>query len=297
MKSSRLWTVGLTTAPAYAEALADNLAELPGPEPLALSILSPPRAAVAHVEAIYGDEPDRAALTAGLALHAASGLFEMPKIDIRQMPDLNWLKKVSADFPPLPIASWIVHGAEHAHAVPDRRKALQIDATSAFGTGEHPTTRGCLLMLDWVLKHHGKPARVLDMGCGSGILALAYVKSAQGRAVAVDNHADSVAIARENARINGRRMQLRAKLGRGYAVDEVKKNAPFDLIMANIFARPLASMARDLRLNLAPGGLVILSGFLRHQVNLVLAAHRMQKLYLLRMFHSGDWVVLVLSRR
>lgn len=288
-----LWTVHIETLPDAAEAMAEALGE----NPLALTILAPPRSRTARIEALYAQKPDRAALTAPLAVTAALHKVKMPRIDILEMPNLNWLRKVAADFQPLPGARWTIHGAQHRKAVPDRRRALQIDATNAFGTGEHPTTRGCLLMLDWLLKAGPRPRHMLDMGCGSGILAMAYAKTLHGHATAIDNDADSIRIAKDNTRTNGLAGEIRSARGQGYNTGLVRKNAPYDLIMSNIFARPLAVMARDVKRHLRPGGTVILSGFLSHQANLVLAAHRMQRLYPVKHFRSGDWVVLVLKRK
>jgi ribosomal protein L11 methyltransferase len=271
------------------------MADALGGLPLALTTLAPPRHSTATIEALYKEEPNRAALTATLAVVAALRKTKMPQIKIQEVPDLNWLKKVAADFPPLSIARWTVHGAQHRKAVPDRRYALQIDATSAFGTGEHPTTRGCLLVLEWLLKSGFSPERMLDMGCGSGILAMAAAKASQCCAVAIDCDPDSVCIAKENARANGLSKTIQVSAGRGYAGTLLRQNAPYDLIMANIFARPLAQMAKDLKNNLRPGGVAILSGFLIPQVNLVTSAHRMQNLYPIKILRLGEWAAIAFS--
>ena len=292
MKFSRLWSLRLETSPETAESFAEALGEAP----LALTILAPPRSRKAHIEALYGEKPDLSELTARLAVSAALHKLRVPKLHIREMPNLDWLGKVAGDFPPLHIGRWTIHGAQHRHKVPDRRNALQIDATNAFGTGEHLTTRGCLLMLDLVLKSGFRGRHMLDMGCGSGILALAWAKAQQGRAVGIDIDEASVRIAKDNASVNGLRSKIRVAQGRGYHHTLVRRNASYDLIMANIFARPLAEMAKDLRRNLRPGGMAILSGLLFSQINLVLAAHRMQKIYPVRVFRIGEWGVLALKK-
>ncbi|MDX2027504.1 MAG: 50S ribosomal protein L11 methyltransferase [Alphaproteobacteria bacterium] len=291
-----LWAVDITTSPERAEALADALGET-----LALTILAPPRSRKARIEALYVEEPDRAVLTAQLAVAAALHKSRPPKFHIRQVPKLDWLRKVAGDFPPLKAGRWTIHGAQHRKSVPDRRMALQIDAASAFGTGEHPTTRGCLLMLDHILKKK-KPTRdierMLDVGCGSGILAMAWAQAChRGRAIGVDLDPDSVRIARENAAINGLSAKTRIGLGLGYNSVLVRRNGPYDLVMANIFAGPISHMAKELNRHLRPGGIVILSGFLGPQANRVLAAHRMQKLHLIKRLQIGEWVVLALKRR
>jgi ribosomal protein L11 methyltransferase len=278
-------------------ALAGIFADVLEETALAVSILAPPRITTAHVEAITGAEPDKAALTAALGITAALHKVKIPKLDIRQVPNINWVGKVAGDFPPLPIARWIIHGAHYRDAVPDRRRGLQIDATSAFGTGEHPTTHGCLLMLDDILKKGIKGRRMLDMGCGSGILAMAWAKALPGYALGIDNDTLSVRIAKDNAAVNGLNGRVRIMRGQGYGGRVVRRHAPYDLVMANIFARPLAMMAKDLRRNLRPGGIAILSGLLGDQTNRVLAAHRLQRLYPLKCFRLGEWSVLILRRR
>lgn len=291
-----LWAVQIETT----SALTETIAEFLGEAALALTVLAPPRSPTIRIEAIYGEQPDKAALTATLSVTATLHKAKLPKLHIQKVPNLDWLHKVAADFPPLPIARWIIYGAQHRASAlvlsPNHRLTLQIDATNAFGTGEHPTTRGCLVMLDQILKKNRKGRHMLDMGCGSGILAMAWAKAHPGRASGVDCDPLSVRIAKNNAQVNGLQGRIRIGQGRGYSGQLVRRNAPYDLIMANIFARPLAVMAKDLKRNLRPGGFAILSGLLTHQANLVLAAHRMQKIYPVKCFRIGDWSVLVLKR-
>ncbi len=289
MKSRRLWSLSLDTSPE----IADRLAEVLGDGPLAVSVFAPPRTGKARLEVLYALKPDSADLTARLSVAAALLKIKPPKFQLQETPDLDWLKKVASDFPPLPIARWTIHGAHYRHAVPDRRRGIQIDATSAFGTGEHPTTRGCLLMLNSLLKRglHGR--QMLDMGCGSGILAMAWGKSGPGHALGVDVDEDSVRIAQDNARVNGLTGRARFRVGRGYT--GLRHRQRYDLIMANIFARPLAEMAKNLRRSLKPGGRVILAGLLNHQANLVLAAHRVQRIYPVRILKIGEWSILLLK--
>lgn len=291
-----------------------------GEEALSLTVVAPPRTGKAEIEAIYDAEPDALALQTRFAILASLSGIKAPKVTVRELPKLDWLKKVSEDFPPLPIGRWVVYGAQHKAAAAECRRlrshgcgepttsayrrvvapyiGLQIDATSAFGTGEHPTTRGCLLMLDWTLKQRRAvaPNIMLDMGCGSGILAMAFAKATHGQAVGVDLDPDSVKIAHENIRANGLRLKMRVALGNGYKAALVRQKKPFDLIMANIFAGPLCEMAYSLKQHLNLGGMVILSGLLTHQANRVIAAHRMQGLRLVKHMKIGEWSVLALQR-
>jgi len=287
----KLWNVTLITVPQLADAMAEVLED----RALALTVLAPPRKEEARIEALYDIAPRLADITARAALVAAMYGAKIPQIDIRETPNLDWLKKVAGDFPPMRLARWTVFGSQHKKSVRPGRFTMQIDATSAFGTGEHPTTRGCLMMLDALLKKE-RPWRMLDMGCGSGILAMAWAEAARGHAVAVDLDSESVRVAKENIRVNGLQRNVTIGLSYGYRSPLVAKAAPYDLIMANIFARPLCEMAKDLKCHLRPGGTAILAGLLNRQANAVLAAHRMQGLYLKKRIIIGEWSILALDR-
>lgn len=283
-----LWTIRIVCAPADAEKIADLFEES-----LAVSVLAPPRTNSATVEILAEGRPDEAFLRARLA--DSSAVFS--SLSCEKVGDLDWIKKVAGDFPPLTIARWTIFGAAHRDKIADFSHALQIDATSAFGTGEHPTTRGCLLMLDELLARSpdAKSWRMLDMGCGSGILAMAFAQATRGYALGVDSDEPSVEIANENARINGLASNVAFVCGNGYAPEKVAQNAPFDLIMANIFAGPLCDMAPDLRKHLKPGGTALLSGLLLDQEPAVRAAHEAQGLSLAKRMTLGEWSVLALT--
>ncbi len=288
----KLWILRFSLPSSVSEAFGEALQD----GAVVVTVLAPPRNKTAQIEVLYDSKPKTAALTAKLVLLAAALKIPSPKVTLRAAPNFDWLKKVAGDFPPLKIARWTVHGAQHRNKVPDRRTALQIDATNAFGTGEHPTTRGCLLMLDKILKTGFCPLCMADIGCGSGILAMAFAKSTQGKAVGVDLDAASAIIAAKNVRANGLSRNVRVCCGNGYAAKPVKKAAPYDLIMANIFADPLCEMARDLKKNLRPGGIAILSGILKTQARKVVSAHRKQGLSLVERKDIGEWAVLALQR-
>ena len=215
----RLWKITVTCALALAEAVEDVLTD----DAVAVTSLAPPRRAMAQIEALYNEEPDKAVLNelrVKLAVLAAlhrkdspspaktkdlqeqaqvfassppsgvegflfsniSSKTKMPRICVEEIRNLNWLKKVAADFPPLAIGRWTIYGNAHRHAVKDRRMKLRIDATNAFGTGEHPTTRGCLLMLDRVLKKGiGIRTGTLPLREGRNRLACHSLVSDRGR--------------------------------------------------------------------------------------------------------------------
>jgi len=250
------------------------------------------------VEALFQKAPDLPALHAKLGVLAALAGVDSFRFEIIPLGNLDWIKKVCEHFEPLPIARWTIFGAAFRDQISPMTLGLQIDATSAFGTGEHPTTRGCLLMLDRLLRRFPRSTRwhMLDMGCGSGILAMAFAKATEGRALGIDMDAQSIEIARSNLANNNLEDHIRVETGMGYSHPLVAQNAPYDLIMANVFARPLCEMAKDLKDHLKPGGYAILSGLLNPQANAVLAAHRQQGLVLRHRMRLGSWSVLALYR-
>lgn len=290
----QFWNLAVVCPPSLAEAVGAALEE----GAVSVTLLVPPRCATARVEALYQDAPDIGMVQARMAMLALFHGVEAPTVTLGKTGNFDWLKKVASDFPPLPIARWTIYGAMHRDKIRNPRLALQIDATSAFGTGEHPTTRGCLLMLDELLKREGaaRLKTMLDVGCGSGILAMAQAKACRGRAVALDCDPEAVRIAEGNVRANGLRDYVRTGRSQGYRDPLARRHAPYDLVMANIFARPLCLVAKDLKRHLRPGGHAILSGILNAQAHAVLAAHRSQGLYLVKRLRLGEWSVLALRR-
>lgn len=301
IQQPELWTIRVTCKPVQVE----TVEELFEGEALAVSTYDPPRAETASVEILVDGEPSMEFVSCKLApafpdcaietLAAGAALAENTiGVEIFAVGNLDWLKKVAEDFPPLPIGRWTVFGAAHKDKVRGSGLPLQIDATSAFGTGEHPTTRGCLLLLDQLLLVHPHAGqwKMLDMGCGSGILAMAFSKACGGRALGVDMDEQSVEIANENAKANGLAELNRFEVSLGYSLPLVSENGPYDLIMANIFADPLCEMAGDLRRHLKAGGFAILSGILTTQAPAVIAAHEAQGLILEENMISGEWSAL-----
>jgi len=298
MSDTGLYTLAIDCLAARAEGLAALFEE----EALAVSVLAPPREPQARVDILLGFAPGEAWTDAhwgGPDGRAAAGVLAHA---VQPVGNLDWIKKVAEDFPPLSIGRWTIFGAAHREKITDFRHALQIDATSAFGTGEHPTTRGCLEALDRFLNGReaagqGGGLNGLDMGCGSGILAMALAKGdLRAHVLAVDMDGPSVAIARENARVNDVASRVVLIEGEGYAPPEIARAAPFDLIMANIFADPLCAMAPDLAARLKTGGGAILSGLLNEQASAVIAAHEAQGLVLADHQKVGAWSVLALVR-
>ena len=227
-------------------------------------------------------------------LHQGTGakavLVEQSKLEMK-----DWVAEVQASFPPLSIGNFMVLGSHHGDITPPpATTVLWMDAGAAFGTGEHATTSGCLLALDWAVKRFSFGS-ALDMGCGSAILGMAAAKRYHIPCLGVDIDPVSVYVANENIARNQLKSRMMAVVGNGYACNQVRESGTFDLIFANILARPLVKLAPDLRCHLSTGGIAILSGLLVKQEAMVLSAHRQQGLKLLKRFRQGHWSVLVLQ--
>ncbi|GAB5471545.1 MAG: 50S ribosomal protein L11 methyltransferase [Rhodospirillales bacterium] len=258
-------------------------ADLEGdPDPVPLELTLPP-------------ELKADALAAGIA--AVLEAFDLPPADLvfSELADRDWLAEVQRSLPALSAGRFYVYGAHIAEAPPPDLIALQVEAALAFGSGHHQSTQGCLEALT-ALAETRSFARVLDMGCGSGILGMAAAKLWPCRVVAADIHAQSVRVAAENADLNGVAGQVTAVESDGYAAPEVTAGAPYDLIFANILAKPLIGLAPDLARHLAPGGVAILAGLLTREGEAVLAAHRAAGLKLRSAQDLGTWRCLVLER-
>lgn len=235
-------------------------------------------------------------LDTALALAAAAAGIEPPALSAEPVAAEGWLARTAESFPEQPIGDRFLVRPTH---LPDRRTygriVLRLDAGLAFGSGEHASTRGCLIAFGRLAKRR-RPRRVLDLGTGSGILAIAAAKRLRRRVLATDIEPWSVRVAAENARLNGVATLVRAALADGWRHRVVRAAAPYDLVFANILARPLCAMAKDLAAHLAPGGTAILAGLLGTQARWVLAAHRRQGLRLARRLDVGPWTTLVLRK-
>ncbi len=211
------------------------------------------------------------ALSARLALAAAALGGELRQLHEEKLAARDWLAENQLAFPPLRVGRFFVYGSHYRGEVPAGTIGIMLDAATAFGTGEHPSTRGCLSALEALAKR--RPIRrPLDIGTGTGILAIAAAKLLRRPVLASDIDAGSVDVARHNVARNGVARLVRVEHSAGYRSGALRRDG-YDLILANILARPLAVMAADLARHLAPGGRAVLSGLLRRQEAIVLAPH------------------------
>jgi ribosomal protein L11 methyltransferase len=248
------------------------------------------------VEGYATAPPPPGLVEAALALAWAGRTGEPPALVIERVAERDWLSENQASFPPLAAGRYFIHGSHHRERVPAGRVGLRIDAATAFGTGEHATTEGCLLALDR-LAPQGRRRRVLDMGTGTGILAIAAAKTWRRKVWARDIDAEAVRVTWRNAAANGVAALVDARRSDGYRDRRLRRAGRFDLVLANILARPLMLMAPALARALKPGGVAVLSGLLARQEAAVLAAHRAQGLTLRRRIAIDGWHTLILASR
>jgi ribosomal protein L11 methyltransferase len=239
----------------------------------------------------FADAPDQALLRQVVANAAGNDVAATVAFDTVEAKD--WVKASLEDLVPVPAGRFVVHGAHDRARIPANKLGIEIEAALAFGTGHHGTTRGCLLLLDHVLKFR-KPKRVLDLGTGTGVLAIAAARALHRAVLASDIDAPSVKAARANARMNGVGNFVEVIRATGLAAPAFAKAGPFDLVLANILANPLRQLAGPMSAHLAPKAFVILSGLLNHQAASVVAAYRARGLVPLRHLKTEGWSSLLL---
>lgn len=214
----------------------------------------------------------------------------------RRVDDADWVRMSLDDLPPVRAGRFVVHGAHDRAKVPANAIALEIEAAMAFGTGHHATTLGCLLEIETWLRTH-RAGHALDIGTGTGVLAIALARAAPMRVLAGDVDADAVRIARENVLLNRCRRRVDVVQAVGTAHPRVRASAPYLLVVANILAGPLIASAPSFSRAVAPGGTLILSGLLAWQALSVEGAYLSRGFRLARRRIIGDWATLVLVKR
>jgi ribosomal protein L11 methyltransferase len=279
-----LWKASVTLEKSRA-ADASALLELAPPAPQAVLVAEDPFGPMATLEALYDAEPDAAFL---------SGLLGLA-VTAEPLPDQDWIRLSQEGLPPVRAGRFFVYGAHDAGAVPRGVMPIRIEAGLAFGTGHHETTALCLSALSDLAKRR-RVRHALDLGCGTGVLAIAAAKLWHRPVLATDIDPVAVEVTRGNARSNEVAPLIRAHTADGFAHPGIAAEAPFDLILANILAGPLTLLAPGLARALAPGGTAILSGLLRWQEELVLSFYRAMGLRLVRTARQGPWSALVLTK-
>jgi ribosomal protein L11 methyltransferase len=228
-------------------------------------------------------------------VQAIAGETAVTGLSFETVAARDWVAASLAGLKPVAAGRFVVHGAHDRAAIPSHCVGIEIEAALAFGTGHHGTTRGCLLALDQILRAH-RPRRILDVGTGTGVLAIAAAKALRHHVLASDIDARAVAVATENARINHVAPLIAVLHTPGLAARRVREHAPYDLVFANILLAPLRLLASPMARLIAPQARVILSGLLATQANAGLAAYRSNDFALERRIVLDGWATLVLRR-
>jgi ribosomal protein L11 methyltransferase len=215
------------------------------------------------------------------------------KLTTETLADADWLAMALSGLPPVRAGRFFIYGLHDRGRTPPNTVNLRIEAGAAFGTGHHGTTVGCLIEFDRLRKARAF-GHVLDVGAGTGVLAIAAARTGSRAVVGTDIDPVSVRISRENAKVNA--VPARFVHAAGLTHPAVRGAGPYDLVFANILARPLATLAQPIRRALKPRGLVILSGLLRTQERYVRAAYRSRGFRLVHRLHRDAWATLVMRR-
>ncbi|HLY06424.1 MAG TPA: 50S ribosomal protein L11 methyltransferase [Rhizomicrobium sp.] len=284
MQPAPLWKASVGTSKSHAGEIA-ALFEITPPRPQAVLIDEEPFEDSATVEALYAAMPDGELLSrlAGATVYVAP------------VPDQDWVKLSQEGLPPVRAGRFFVYGAHDRGIVPAGVIPLRIEAGLAFGTGHHESTALCLALISG-LARRWRFARVLDLGCGTGVLAIGMARLWRSPVLAADIDPVAVNVTRDNARANETASRVRAVAAEGLLHPAIRAGAPYELIVANILAGPLTRLAPSIAAALAPSGRVILSGLLKWQENLVLSFYRPRGLKLRALKRDGNWSALLLER-
>jgi len=243
-----------------------------------------------EVAGYFTDPPDAAGLALLATVHGARDFV------VSRVEDRDWVAQVRRELTPVEAGRFVLYGAHDAGRIGVNRLGLRIEAAMAFGTGHHGSTRGCLLLLDRMLRRGEAPRRVADVGCGTGVLAMAAARAWRLPCIATDIDPVAVATAAENVRANGLGPWVRTGQAAGLRGGLARGGAPYDLILANILAAPLKRLAPDIARHLAPGGFAILSGLLRRQSRGVAAVYDGFGFRREDRVDLGEWSSLLLRR-
>ncbi|CAM3814371.1 50S ribosomal protein L11 methyltransferase [Paracoccus yeei] len=285
------WTALTQTAGREAAEALTELAEDLTPEPVGTGIFEIEDGRGRWEVGLYFTErPDELAL----ALMAAA--WGADPFVLSELPEVDWVAHVRRELSPVEAGRFFVHGSHDADRVPEGAEALLIEAAMAFGTGHHATTRGCLLALDRLVSQGFQPRRIVDVGCGTAVLAMAAARVFPVIVLAGDIDPQAVDVARANVIANGLLGRVECVEAVGFDHPLIEGAAPFDLVFANILKQPLIDLVPDMARYVAPGGHAILSGILATQADAVVAAYAAGGLALETREDHGEWTTLVVRR-
>lgn len=274
--------------PAYA--LAEAIEGLE-PEPTGVGVFEiEDGSGLWEVAAYFMDRPDAGALA------VLSALYNAKPFNISEIPEQDWVSKVQRELSPVQAGRFFVYGTHDADKVPADKIPLLIDAAMAFGTGHHGTTKGCLEAFDKLLTDGFAGKNILDVGCGTAVLAMAAAKVLPDAVLASDIDPTAVEVAQANVVSNGLQDRVNCVVAAGFGAPVLKDSAPYDLIFANILKAPLIGLAPDMGANIAEGGYAILSGILNEQADEVVAVYAENGFNLVERRVIVDWTTLILGK-
>lgn len=244
-----------------------------------------------EVGGYFTETPDETAL-----LLFSTAMGAQPFV-ISELPETDWVAHVRRELAPVSAGRFFVYGSHDADKVPDVCEPLLIEAAMAFGTGHHGTTLGCLRALDQLASGGFVGENVIDIGCGTAVLAMAAARIWPSGVLASDIDEVAVDVARSNIAANGLSGKVTCYEAAGFAHPEIAKAAPFDLVFANILKGPLVALAPDMAAHIRPEGYAILSGILNEQANDVLEVYLRSGFNLVSEEKIVDWTTLVLVRK
>jgi len=243
-----------------------------------------------EIAAYFTDPPDAGALAVLSALYLAK------PFNISEIPEQDWVSKVQRELAPVEAGRFFVYGSHDADKVPDDKIPLLIDAAMAFGTGHHGTTKGCLEAFDALLSSGFSGEKILDVGCGTAVLAMAAAKVLPHSVLASDIDPVAIEVAKANVVGNGLDARVTCVVAAGFDAPDLRNNSPYDLVFANILKAPLIGLAPEMGAGIADGGFAILSGILNEQADDVLSVYRQNGFNLVEMRVIVDWTTLVLGK-
>ena len=243
-----------------------------------------------EVGAYFSEKPD----DISLALLAA--VFQAEEFKISELPQIDWVSKVQRSLKPVVAGRFFVYGSHDSDKVPPDCEPLLIEASMAFGTGHHGTTKGCLLALEQLIKVGFKAKNVIDVGCGTAVLAMAAARIFSANVIASDIDPVAHSVAKMNINANGLDQNIQCFEASGFAHEQIKTKNPFDLIFANILLAPLLGLATDISKYSLSGGYVVLSGILSEQAELVVKKYTVVGFSLSNQIEIGEWVTIIFRK-
>lgn len=282
----------LTTLPGRINAsdLGDALERLT-PEPIGVGVFElEDGSGLWEVGAYFSEKPD----DISLALLAA--VFQAEEFKISELPQIDWVSKVQRSLKPVVAGRFFVYGSHDSDKVPPDCEPLLIEASMAFGTGHHGTTKGCLLALEQLITDGFKAKNVIDVGCGTAVLAMAAARIFSANVIASDIDSVAHSVAKMNILANGLDRNIQCFEASGFAHEQIKTKNPFDLIFANILLAPLLAIATDMSKYSLSGGYVVLSGILGEQAELVVNKYTGVGFSLSNQIEIGEWVTIIFRK-